>query len=301
MLHTCLLFLLKYPLHAVQLLPLLLLLSYPLGRRGHGRLCLWGVTRLSRLAVWLCWGSLLLLAADYARELLALPRWTDLSPWRLHTMAGSLLAAALAGVCLTALRRAERQFPHFPGCIADAQTCYDGRVIRLPMLLSLGALLCYFGMALLLEGMLMPPPQGMERAAMQQLVLSSTLHHAFAKMAPAGGAALFYLYCLRDAPLLANGNFDRVVRWCAVWAALGYFPSCIDIWSDMLLIPVQYFRYGLPMQELPLSVWGGIVPLTLAMLLWAVFLFRPEQARRLWLLCLPFVLLLLREVLVFCL
>lgn len=298
MMHTCLLLLLKYPLHAAQLLPLILLLSYPLGRRSYGRLCLWGTTRLSRLAVWLCWISLLLLFLDYAREVLALPRWQDLPPWRLHSMAGSLLAAALAGVCLAALRRCERKFPHFPAQLADEETCYDGRGIRQPMLWSLGALLAFFGMALLLEGILMPPPQGMESAAMQELVFSSTLHHTFAKLAPAGGAALICLYFLRHEPVLAaNGNFERTARWCAIWATLGYFPTCIDIWSDMLLVPVQHFRYGTPLQELPLSLWGGIVPLTAAMLLWAVFLFRPEQARRLWLLCLPFALLLLREVL----
>ena len=96
---------------------------------------------------------------------------------------------------------------------------------------------------------------------------------------------------------------EREMRYAlAVWAVLGLLPACIDRWSDILLQPLLFLLSGRPLGSLmedptalaTLNTAPAAAMLTLAACLWAIPLYRPQLARRLWLLLLPWLCLLLQ-------
>lgn len=294
--------LLKYVLQATELMPLILLLTYPLGRRGNGRLAIWGVRRLTQLSLRLCWCSVILLILHFGFTLWQMDDMSTLPRWQWQQTAASLLACGLAVVFLALVQKANGRLPDFPHLRPDADCFYDGAVIRRPMLLTVPALLCLFGLILIQGGVLAPPPQGMARSDLFRLVLSASLGTAFSHLTAAGGVALLALYANARLPLLLCGNWERAVRWCAVWAVLGLLPACIDRWSDILLQPALFLLSGRPLGSLmedptalaTLNTAPAAAMLTLAACLWAIPLYRPQLARRLWLLLLPWLCLLLQ-------
>ena len=294
--------LLKYCLQATELLPLILLLTYPLGRRGHGRLAVWGIERLAALCLRLCWCSILLLLLDAGLSLLMADNAASLPRWFGETLAAGLFACALAAVFLSLVRRANTRLPDFPPLLKDEDCRYDGSLIRRPMLLLVPVLLCQLGLILVQGGWFMPPPQDMAVSDMHRLLLNNSLGTAFSHLAAAGGLALLALYANARTPLLLGRNWDRAARWCAVWAVLGLLPTCIDRWSDILLQPLRLLMAGQPLSGLwqdptalaTLNTAPAAALLSLAACLWAVPLYRPQLARRLWLLLLPWLCLLLQ-------
>lgn len=294
--------LLKYCLQATELLPLILLLTYPLGRRGHGRLVVWGIERLARLCLRLCWASIALLLLDGGLTCIMADNAATLPRWHWETLAASLFACALAAVFLSLVRKANGRLPDFPPLWKDEECRYDGAVIRRPMLLLVPVLLCQLGLILVQGGWFMPPPQDMAVSDMHRLLLGNSLGTAFSHLAAAGGVALLALYMHGRTPLLLGRNWERAARWCAVWAVLGLLPTCIDRWSDILLQPLRVLMAGQPLSRLwedpaahaILNTAPVVALLSLAACLWAVPLFRPQWARRLWLLLLPWLCLLLQ-------
>ena len=294
--------LLKYVLQATELMPFILLLTYPLGRRGNGRLAIWGARQLTLLSLRLCWCSVVLLILHFALTLWQMDDMSSLPRWHWQQTAVSLLACGLAALFLALVQKANKRLPEFPHLRPDADCLYDGAAIRRPMLLTVPALICLFGLILVQGGVLAPPPAGMARNDLFRLVLGSSLGTAFSHLTAAGGVALLVLYANARIPLLLCGNWERAVRWCAVWAVLGLLPTCIDRWSDILLQPLLFLLSGRPLGSLTedptalatLNTAPAAAMLTLAACLWAVPLFRPRLARHLWLLLLPWLCLLLQ-------
>ena len=294
--------LLKYVLQAAELMPFILLLTYPLGRRGNGRLAIWGARRLTLLSLRLCWCSVALLLLHFGLTLWQMDDMSTLPRWHWQRTAASLLACGLAALFLALVQKANARLPEFPSLRPDETCLYDGAAIRRPMLLTVTALLCLFGLILVQGGVLAPPPQGMARGDLFRLVFGASFGIAFSHLAAAGGVALLVLYANARTPLLLGKNWDRAVRWCGIWAVLGLLPTCIDRWSDVLLQPLLFLLSGRPLGSLTedptalatLHTAPAAAMLTLAACLWAVPLYRPRLARHLWLLLLPWLCLLLQ-------
>lgn len=294
--------LLKYVLQAAELMPFILLLTYPLGRRGNGRLAVWGARRLTLLSLRLCWCAVALLLLHFGLTLWQMDDMSTLPRWHWQQTAASLLACGLAALFLALVQKANARLPEFPPLRPDEACLYDGAAIRRPMLLTVPALLCLFGLILVQGGVLAPPPQGMARADLFRLVFGASFGAAFSHLTAAGGVALLVLYANARTPLLLGRNWDRSVRWCGIWAVLGLLPTCIDRWSDILLPPVLFLLSGRPLSGLTedpaalatLNTAPAAAMLTLAACLWAVPLYRPRLARHLWLLLLPWLCLLLQ-------
>lgn len=294
--------LLKYVLQATELMPLVLLLTYPLGRRGNGRLAVWGARRLTLLSLRLCWCSVLLLLLHFGLTLWQADDIASLPRWHWQQTAASLLACALAALFLALVQKANARLPEFPPLLPDADCRYDGAAVRRSMLLTVPALLSLFGLILVQGGVLAPPPAGMAGSDLFRLVFGASFGVAFSHFTAAGGVALLVLYANAPRPLLAGKNWDRAVRWCGIWAVLGLLPTCIDRWSDILLQPLLFLLSGRPLSGLTedpvalatLNTAPAAAMLTLAACLWAVPLFRPRLARHLWLLLLPWLCLLLQ-------
>lgn len=294
--------LLKYVLQAAELMPFILLLTYPLGRRGNGRLAVWGARRLTLLSLRLCWCAVALLLLHFGLTLWQMDDMSTLPRWHWQQTAASLLACGLAALFLALVQKANARLPEFPPLRPDEACFYDGAAIRRPMLLTVPALLCLFGLILVQGGVLAPPPQGMARADLFRLVFGASFGAAFSHLTAAGGVALLVLYANARTPLLLGRNWDRSVRWCGIWAVLGLLPTCIDRWSDILLPPVLFLLSGRPLSGLTedpaalatLNTAPAAAMLTLAACLWAVPLYRPRLARHLWLLLLPWLCLLLQ-------
>lgn len=294
--------LLKYVLQAAELMPFILLLTYPLGRRGNGRLAIWGARRLTLLSLRLCWCSVALLLLHFGLTLWQMDDMSTLPRWHWQQTAASLLACGLAALFLALVQKANARLPEFPPLRPDETCLYDGAAIRRPMLLTVTALLCLFGLILVQGGVLAPPPQGMARGDLFRLVFGASFGIAFSHLTAAGGVALLVLYANARTPLLLGKNWDRAVRWCGIWAVLGLLPTCIDRWSDVLLQPLLFLLSGRPLGSLTedptalatLHTAPAAAMLTLAACLWAVPLYRPRLARHLWLLLLPWLCLLLQ-------
>ena len=294
--------LLKYVLQAAELMPFILLLTHPLGRRGNGRLAIWGARRLTLLSLRLCWCSVALLLLHFGLTLWQMDDMSTLPRWHWQQTAASLLACGLAALFLALVQKANARLPEFPPLRPDETCLYDGAAIRRPMLLTVTALLCLFGLILVQGGVLAPPPQGMARGDLFRLVFGASFGIAFSHLTAAGGVALLVLYANARTPLLLGKNWDRAVRWCGIWAVLGLLPTCIDRWSDVLLQPLLFLLSGRPLGSLTedptalatLYTAPAAAMLTLAACLWAVPLYRPRLARHLWLLLLPWLCLLLQ-------
>ena len=92
--------LLKYVLQATELMPFLLLLTYPLGRRGNGRLAVWGARSFTLLSLRLCWCSVALLILHFVLTLWQMDDMSTLPRWQWQQTAASLLASVVKNLVL---------------------------------------------------------------------------------------------------------------------------------------------------------------------------------------------------------
>ena len=263
-----------YCFRAMQALPLILLFTYPLGRRGHGCLAVWGMERLVSLCLCLCCCSALFLLLEGGR-MLSLSDWA--SDRQRHnaliSLVLALLACALGAFFLGLVQRANRRLPDFPPSQQDEDCRYDGAVIRRPMLLLVPVLLCQFVLLQAQGGWFMP-------SFWDKMTGNSPggdIQTALACLSAAGGVALLALHAHARTPLLSGRNWDRAVRWCAAWAVLGRLVLCLDIglWKNGLIRP-------------------SMIMVTLAACFWAMLICRPQRARRLWPVLLPLLCLILQ-------
>lgn len=218
-------------------LPLLLALTLAAGRRGHGRLCLWGGTRLARLCLavavagcvyyWFYY-SLVFGIEPGPPEALAIPMKRNL-----------MLAVACWAAGLAFLFQGYRKTAAFStpsAALPPEEDRYDLARVLPALLPGLAACLCFTAAFFSMEGVFGTPPQGMDQATYLATLLRKTLRGAFGDLSLAGGAGAVLLCLLRDRPEVADpARFATAARWCALWGAVGFLPGCIDQWSNLLL------------------------------------------------------------------
>ena len=136
----------------------------------------------------------------------------------------------------------------------------------------------------------------MERSNFILLQIRQAMHLLFRYLSLAGGAALLWLWHLRHRPPLTDERaFTLAVRWCAVWAVVGYLPSIIDFWSTLLAALLRSLHSGVPFDIMPqMNALILSVLAALAIISWSVFLYRPQKARSLGLQLLPWCFLIMR-------
>lgn len=276
-----------------QALPLVILMTLLAGRRGNAALCLWGGRQLLRLDLLCAAISLPLFPLMTLLDALRQTQTPALAELLARPASVALLAWLPATLLLWGLLRASR---HWPDVAAPSVTAYRTSDLRLTLWGCLLALLLFLLGSLLSTGLLLTPPQGMERSDFILLQIRQGLHLLFRYLSLAGGAALLLLWYLRHRPPMTDDTqFALAVRWCAVWAVVGYLPSIIDLWSTLLAVLLRSLGSGISfdlmsqMPALTLSVLAA-----LAIISWSVFLFRPQKARSLILQLLPWCFLLLR-------
>ncbi|MDD4701950.1 MAG: hypothetical protein PHI96_06975, partial [Desulfovibrio sp.] len=130
----------------------------------------------------------------------------------------------------------------------------DSAAMRGRMSLYLLAGVCFFAAHALPNWSFSGPPQGMEWGRMVTAVLGTAMHNYFTCFAPAGALALLSLTVFHtgragSAAAKANSfpptaDLDKAIRWCALWALIGYIPRCIDRWG--LFIGFSFSGQALP-------------------------------------------------------
>lgn len=276
-----------------QALPFLILMTLLASRKGNAALCLWGGRQLLRLDLSCAALSLPLFPLMLLLETLRQPQMPPLADLLVQPAGVALLAWLPATLLLWGLLRASR---HWPDATDPAITAYRTTDLRLTLWGCLLALLLFLLGSLLSTGLLLEPPQGMERSNFILLQIRQALHLLFRYLSLAGGAALLWLWYLRHrAPLTDERAFTLAVRWCAVWAVVGYLPSIIDFWSTLLAALLRSLHSGVPFDIMPqMNALILSVLAALAIISWSVFLYRPRKARNLVLQLLPWCFLFIR-------
>ncbi|OXS29145.1 MAG: hypothetical protein BCS36_13950 [Desulfovibrio sp. MES5] len=320
---------------AAAALPVIMALTLLAGRRGNARLCILGTQRLTRLALGLGLLGPLLTAADLAATLISLggsssllnslSLWDDaVLPYTTTVLAwiGGLcclwIVAYLDGRSPLAAGLPDEDMPAAKNSAGTASkgrsTCkarrapapvegsgksdqLAGEAMRGRLCLYLMAAICFFCAQVLPNWSFSGPPQGMEWGRMVSAVLGAATHNYFTCFAPAGAFALLTLsfFHRKGAPFPAVVDLEKAVRWCALWALIGYIPRCIDRWG--LFIGFSFSGQSLPDWLTPQV--AGLVPLTLAVICWAILFTARSRLRMLWLNWLALALLVVRQSLPF--
>lgn len=180
---------------------------------------------------------------------------------------------------------------------SDKSDQLAGEAMRGRLCLYLMAAICFFCAQVLPNWSFSGPPQGMEWGRMVSAVLGAATHNYFTCFAPAGAFALLSLFFFhrKGAPFPAVADLEKAVRWCALWALIGYIPRCIDRWG--LFIGFSFSGQSLPDWLTPQI--AGLVPLTLAVICWAILFTARSRLRMLWLNWLALALLVVRQSLPF--
>ena len=177
-----------------QALPFLILMTLLAGRKGNAALCLWGGRQLLRLDLFCAALSLPLFPLMLLLETLRQPQMPPLADLLVQPASVALLAWLPATLLLWGLLRASR---HWPDATDPAITAYRTTDLRLTLWGCLLALLLFLLGSLLSTGLLLEPPQGMERSNFILLQIRQALHLLFRYLSLAGGAALLWIWYLR--------------------------------------------------------------------------------------------------------
>lgn len=251
--------------NAAAALPLMTALTLLVGRRNHARFCSHSATELARLGLMLSWCGPLLCVMATARFYLAggeLAAHVPLfHPALLSlTLTGLILLAAFGCALLLFWACAHARLP---------QTAQNPENDKLPIAAIRGRLLlCLLCMAFFLAGFISSNwpyaslPAGMNTSQAATVVVSAALHNYFKAFAPAGAVALLWLLRMRSKKQhgFDDDMFNPAARWCALWAAAGYIPFCLDRWAALMGFSL---RGSLPqhqaLQILPLAALTGAI------------------------------------------
>ncbi|GEM_PF-1100552 len=201
-------------------------------------------------------------------------------------------------------RKARRATPPAEGDAAADRLDTDALHGRL--FLYLMAIACFFAAHALPNWSFSGPPQGLDWSRMVSAVLGTATHDYFTNFAPAGAVALLAIsLALRERDgtaaampiksVLAVPDMEKAVRWSALWAMIGYIPRCIDRWG--LFIGLSFSGQTLPDWLMPQI--ASLVPLTLAVICWAILFTLRSRVQFLWLNWLALALLVIRQSLPF--
>ncbi len=275
--------------NAAATLPFMAALTLILGRRGHAAFCLRGAGALAGLALWLAAAWPVLVLGDALVRL----SLTGDAPLMTRLMAllepaglgiSASVAAWLAGTALVwsgrrACAAARAALP--PG--ADS---YRVPAVGMPLAALLAGSFCARAAFALRDWPFAGLPPGMDLWRAAAAVGKHACRSYF--MAFASGGALGLLLAARAArrrpapPSVAESA--GAVRWCALWAAVGYLPSCLEHWGLALGLllrgdagPLLHGGHW----PLILLQFTTLALLTLAMAAWMLLLFARDPLRRL--------------------
>lgn len=295
-------------------LPLLAALTLILGRRGHMALCARGAAALGFLGLALAPAGVVTGLGDF---LLQLSRVGHAGFWErvavLAVPAGrgpalSLLCWLAAMACVAggsvALARARRAAAAGP-CRGrpDARTPLASGLagLRIPLVLLLAGALCFFAALACRDWPFAGLPPGMDPGRAAAAVLRHATRLWFTTLA-AGGAAALALAALAlrrrrlppdacagrngaaaatRAPLAADSpERAGIIRWCALWAAIGYLPSVLERWGLALGLWLRPAAAGTGMRPVSAQVLS-LVLLSMAIACWVALLIARAPGRRL--------------------
>lgn len=287
--------------NAAATLPFMAALTLILGRRGHAALCLRGAGALAGLALWLSAAWLLLVPGDaLVRLSLAgdAPAATRLMA--LFEPAGlgisTSVAVWLAGAGLVWFGR--RACAAAAAALPPGADSYRVPAIRLPLAALLAGAFCALAAFALRDWPFAGLPAGMDMGRAAAAVGKHACRSYF--MALASGGAFGLLLAARAArrnngasrPPAADAQSPSAplsvaeaagaVRWCALWAAVGYLPSCLEHWGLTLGLLLRGDA-GAPLHgdHWLLIQFVTLALLTLAMAAWLLLLLARAPLRRL--------------------
>ncbi len=273
-------------------LPAVLALTLAVGRRSHGRLCLWGGAKLARLSLAVTLAGCVYYWFYYSLVF-------GIEPGPPAELAGAMrnnlyLAVGCWAAGLACVYLGYKKAASFP--VLDERTPLEESRYALARVLptlipGLVACVCFTVAFFSMEGVFGTPPQGMDQTTYLVTLLRKTLHSAFGDLSLAGGAGVALVCMLRDRKELAEpSHLEKAARWCALWGVIGFLPGCIDQWSNLILSGI-YLNGPTP------GVVGVLrSPLffrTLFMLCWLLVFCRPSLARSLGFCMLPWLLVMI--------
>lgn len=288
---------------AAATLPFMAALTLILGRRGHAALCLRGAGALAGLALWLsaAW-PIRVLGDAFVRLSLAgdAPAATRLMA--LFAPAGLAISTSVAVWLVGAafVWSGRRACAAAAAALPPGAGSYRVPAIRLPLILLLAAAACALAAFALRDWPFAGLPAGMDMGRAATAVGKHACRSYF--MALASGGAFGLLLAARaarrndcasrpsaagvqspSAPL-SVAEAEGAVRWCALWAAVGYLPSCLEHWGLALGLllrgnagPLLHGGHW----PLILLQFTTLALLTLAMAAWLLLLLARAPLRRL--------------------
>lgn len=267
---------------AAATLPLIAALGLVLGRRGNGAFCLAGAHWLSQLGLGLACIGLIGLVCQLLRVVLLLheagrtaaefPLWSPLLlPYSLS------LAFWLVGMCWLGLqcRISGQAFANFR--LPDNR--YTLADIRGQLWLCAFAGLFFFGSYVVQVWPFASLPQGMSLGQAASAIIRDKAHYYFTALAPAGAMAMLFLPLARQRleSLAVSEIWAKAGRWCALWAVVGYVPY----WLNTTATCIGYaLRGGSDLTGILLLL---LLPLSGAIICWAVMLASRNPLRHFWL------------------
>lgn len=289
--------------NAAATLPFMAALTLILGRRGHAAACLRGAGALAGLALWLSAAWPILTLGD---AFVRLSRTGD-APAATRLMAlfepaglgiSTSVAVWLVGAALVWFGR--RTCAAAAAALPPGADSYRLQAIGLPLVLLLAAAACALAAFALRDWPFAGLPAGMDMARAAAAVGKHACRSYFTALASGGAFGLLLAAraarrngCASRPPAagaqrpsapLSVAEAEGAVRWCALWAAAGYLPSCLEHWGLALGLllrgnagPLLHGGHW----PLILLQFTTLALLTLAMTAWLLLLLARAPLRRL--------------------
>lgn len=212
-------------------MPVLAALGLMIGRRGHAQFCRPGALRLLRLSLWLapagviyfplsCYFTLFPYkpGLNWIAAFFSLPGLPWLSAWLAWIAGCALLYAGLAALGHVRILNERLEF-------AQVKTAF---------LLTLAAAACFFATWFLNAWPFAGLPAELSLQRVLVAVSRNTFRHWFLALSTGGAIALALAPRYFRQLEATTQERAEALRWCALWAAAGAIPSCLQNLGIML-------------------------------------------------------------------
>lgn len=250
-------------------LPLIIAMGLVFGRRGKGLFCLWGNFCLSKLALLLAFCGPIYFIGNYISQMLAINAQNFWGPF--FSAAGmnyslSLLlwlCGMLAFYFGTMALAAKLADPAFTSVEKYALANLKG--VLWPMLL---AALLFFLTFISSHWPFGGYPAEISRERVFMAIMRDAARGYFMAFAPAGAIACAYaVYCFAKKHNFDADLISAAIRWCALWAFVGYLPHFLQHLGILLGAGARANAFNNPQ----LHLWPQIF--ALALLFMGIFCF----------------------------
>lgn len=217
-------------------MPLIIVMGLVFGRRGNGVFCLWGSSRLAGLAIFLSLAGPLCILGNYLLQMLAINArdyfTTFFSAPGLNYSLSLFIWLAGMALLFYGARMLECALVKTPLDKHDQYELKNIKKIIWPLLLA-----ATFFFATFITGHW--PFAGFPAEISEERVVMAILRNAartcFMAFAPAGALACAYAaQGMAKARNFNPGLLQAGIRWCALWAFVGYLPYCLQNLGIML-------------------------------------------------------------------